>query len=101
MYWYTRKFSIHFHRVVWAVRWLRQQKQKSDVIEFFDRCAPAWDDEIIKNDHIVNTILDYTEITEKMHVLDVACGCGLQCFSAFYKSTEPDQNTVIGIKGRR
>lgn len=99
MYWYTRKFSIHFHRVVWAVRWLRQQK--SDVIEFFDRCAPAWDDEIIKNDHIVNTILDYTEITEKMHVLDVACGCGLQCFSAFYKSTEPDQNTVIGIKGRR
>lgn len=45
--------------------------QKSDVIEFFDRYAPVWDSEMIKNDHIINTILDHAEITEKMHVLEM------------------------------
>lgn len=67
--------------------------QKSDVIEFFDRCAPAWDDEMIKNDHIINTILDHVEIAENMHVLDVACGTGVM----FPYYLERGVSSVTGI----
>ena len=45
---------------------------KQDVIEFFDRCAPTWDAEMIKNDTIINRILDNAEVGEGMSVLDVA-----------------------------
>lgn len=51
-------------------------KQK-DVIEFFDRLAPVWDSEIIKNSEIINTILDNANIKPKTDVLDVACGTGV------------------------
>ena len=37
---------------------------KQDVIEFFDRAASSWDAEMIKNDAIINKILDNTEIEE-------------------------------------
>ena len=67
--------------------------QKSDVIEFFDRYAPSWDSEMIKNDHIINTILDHAEITEKMHVLDVACGTGVM----FPYYLERGVSSVTGI----
>ena len=50
---------------------------KQDVIEFFDRCAPTWDAEMIKNDVIINRILDHAEVGEGMSVLDVACGTGV------------------------
>ena len=30
---------------------------KQDVIEFFDRCAPSWDAELIKSDEIIGKIL--------------------------------------------
>lgn len=51
--------------------------QKSDVIEFFDRCASRWDAEMIKNDEIIRKILDNAEIAADMDVLDVACGTGV------------------------
>ena len=50
---------------------------KQDVIEFFDRCAPTWDAEMIKNDAIIGMILDNAEVGEGMDVLDVACGTGV------------------------
>ena len=50
---------------------------KKDVIEFFDRCAPTWDAEMIKNDRIIETILDNAEVGAGMDVLDVACGTGV------------------------
>jgi len=50
---------------------------KRDVIEFFDRCAPSWDEEMIKSDAIIGTILDNAEVYEGMDVLDVACGTGV------------------------
>lgn len=50
---------------------------KKDVIEFFDRCAPTWDAEMIKNDRIIETILDNAEIDADMDILDVACGTGV------------------------
>ena len=51
--------------------------EKKDIIEFFDRCAPSWDAEMIKNDEIIGKILDNAEICEGQHILDVACGTGV------------------------
>ena len=50
---------------------------KQDVIAFFDRCAPAWDAEMIKSDEIIGTILDNAEVAAGMDILDVACGTGV------------------------
>ena len=51
--------------------------KKQDVIDFFDRCAPTWDAEMIKSDTIIGKILDNAEIGEGMAILDVACGTGV------------------------
>lgn len=51
--------------------------QKDDVIEFFDRCAAQWDEEMIRDDRIINIILDNCGVTEGKDVLDVACGTGV------------------------
>ena len=51
--------------------------QKQDVIEFFDRCAPTWDADMIKSDRIIGKILDNAEIGPGQDVLDVACGTGV------------------------
>ena len=51
--------------------------EKKDIIEFFDRCAPSWDAEMIKSDKIIDTILDNAEVGADMDVLDVACGTGV------------------------
>lgn len=51
--------------------------EKKDVIEFFDRCAPSWDAGMIKDDRIIETILDHTGVTAGMDILDVACGTGV------------------------
>ena len=50
---------------------------KQDVIDFFDRCAPSWDAEMIKNDAVIGKILDNAEVGSGMTVLDVACGTGV------------------------
>ena len=50
---------------------------KKDIIEFFDRCAPSWDAEMIKNDIVIGKILDNAEVGADMDVLDVACGTGV------------------------
>lgn len=51
--------------------------EKQDVIAYFDRCAPTWDAETVKNDEIIGRILENAEVGEGMHVLDVACGTGV------------------------
>ena len=50
---------------------------KKDVIAFFDHCASTWDAGMIKDDRIIETILDNAEVTAGMDVLDVACGTGV------------------------
>ena len=50
---------------------------KRDVIEFFDRCAPTWDAELIRHDPVIDRILDNGGITGGIDVLDVACGTGV------------------------
>ena len=51
--------------------------EKKDIIEFFDRCAPTWDADMIKSDVIIGKILDNAEVGEDMDILDVACGTGV------------------------
>ena len=51
--------------------------EKKDIIEFFDRCAPWWDDDMVRNEAIIATILDNGGITAGIDVLDVACGTGV------------------------
>lgn len=50
---------------------------KQDVIQFFDRCAPNWDAEMIKSDAIIGAILDNAQVGPDQDVLDVACGTGV------------------------
>ena len=50
---------------------------KKDIIEFFDRCAPTWDAEMIKSEAIIGKILDNAEVGAGMDILDVACGTGV------------------------
>ena len=51
--------------------------EKKDIIEFFDRCAPSWDADMIKSDRIIGKILDNAEVGADMDILDVACGTGV------------------------
>ena len=51
--------------------------ETKEVIEFFDRLAPDWDAELIRNDDIISTILDNAFVTEGKAILDVACGTGV------------------------
>ena len=51
--------------------------EKKDVIEFFDRMAPGWDDDLIRSDEIIAKILDGAGVTAGKTVLDVACGTGV------------------------
>lgn len=50
---------------------------KNEVIEFFDKCAPKWDADMIRNDDVINKILDNAGVTKGSRVLDVACGTGV------------------------
>ena len=43
--------------------------EKKDIIDFFDRCAPDWDAEMIRNEKIITTILDNAGIDCGMDVL--------------------------------
>ena len=51
--------------------------EKKEIADFFDRCAPWWDDDMIRNEYIITTILDNAGIKGGMDVLDVACGTGV------------------------
>ena len=48
-----------------------------EVAAFFDRLAPSWDDDMVRDEAIIGTILDNAEVTEGKTVLDVACGTGV------------------------
>ena len=51
--------------------------EKKDIAEFFDRCAPWWDSDMIRNEDVIAQILDNGGVKEGIHVLDVACGTGV------------------------
>lgn len=51
--------------------------ETKEVVEFFDRLAPGWDAELIRNDEVINLILDHAAVTQGKDILDVACGTGV------------------------
>lgn len=50
---------------------------KDAVIDFFNHCAVTWDEEMIRNEDVIRTILDNGGIRAGIDVLDVACGTGV------------------------
>ena len=50
---------------------------KQDIISFFNRLAPQWDADMIRDDQIISMILDLGGGSAGSHVLDVACGTGV------------------------
>ena len=51
--------------------------EKKEIAAFFDRCAPWWDDDMIRSEDLLSTILTLGGIREGIDVLDVACGTGV------------------------
>ena len=51
--------------------------KKQEVADFFDRCAPWWDADMVRHEDILATILTLGGIREGIDVLDVACGTGV------------------------
>ena len=49
---------------------------KDSIKSFFDTLASSWDEKMIKDDHIINKILDDGHV-DNCKVLDVACGTGV------------------------
>ncbi len=50
---------------------------QQEIISFFDKCAPSWDAELIRNEQVIETILNNSGIEKGVSVLDVACGTGV------------------------
>lgn len=67
--------------------------EQKDVISFFDRCAPNWDAEMIRNEPVIRTILDNAGIRAGVDVLDVACGTGV----LFPDYLARDVHSVTGV----
>ena len=51
--------------------------EKEAVKKYFDEHAASWDSEMIRNDEIINIILNNAAIEPGHKVLDVACGTGV------------------------
>ena len=47
------------------------------VQEFFDRLAPGWDADLVRNEETIRLILGEAGVKEGVRVLDVACGTGV------------------------
>lgn len=50
---------------------------KQDVIAFFDRLAPTWDETTVDRSAVISVILDNADVRAGQDVLDVACGTGV------------------------
>lgn len=51
--------------------------KKEDVIEFFNSRAAEWDKLTVRNEKVIDRILDSAKIERGKTVLDVACGTGV------------------------
>lgn len=58
--------------------------EKQQIADFFDRCAPWWDSDMIRNEPIISAILDNCGVQSGQHILDVACGTGV-LFPDYFK----------------
>ena len=51
--------------------------EQQEVIRFFNRCAPSWDADLVRNEAVISAILDNAGVRAGVDVLDVACGTGV------------------------
>ena len=51
--------------------------EQAAVVDFFNHCAPTWDEEMIRNELSIRRILDGAGVRPGIDVLDVACGTGV------------------------
>ena len=51
--------------------------EKKTIAEFFDKCAPWWDADMVRHEDIISTILTCGGVRLGVDVLDVACGTGV------------------------
>lgn len=49
----------------------------NEITEYFNRAAEKWDDEMIKDDTVIQKILDCANVKSGAVVLDAACGTGV------------------------
>ena len=49
----------------------------NEVIQFFDRLAPNWDADMVRNEDVIKTILNNAGVETGKDILDVACGTGV------------------------
>lgn len=77
---------------------MTEKIEKRDVIAFFDRCAPEWDAETVRNDVVIDRILDNGGVGPGCHVLDVACGTGV--LFPDYLKREAGSVTAVDISPR-
>ena len=68
---------------------------KQEITAFFDRCAPKWDENLVRDDAKLNTILDAAGVGEASVVLDVACGTGV--LFPYYLARNVTQVTAVDI----
>lgn len=66
---------------------------KVDIITFFDKMSKDWDRHMVKNQDILNYILDCAEVKEGATVLDVACGTGVMISEYLNRNVKK----VVGI----
>lgn len=69
-----------------------------DIIEFFDLCAPQWNAHLVRDDKILNKILDCAGIKQGIDVLDVACGTGV--LFPYYEQRGVSSVTGIDISSK-
>ena len=51
--------------------------EKTEIRKFFDRLAPTWDADLVRNENAISYILDAAGVREGVDLLDVACGTGV------------------------
>ncbi|MBR3266091.1 MAG: methyltransferase domain-containing protein, partial [Erysipelotrichaceae bacterium] len=71
---------------------------KEKIKAFFDRLASSWDDDMVIDEKIINTILDISRVTKGSDVLDVACGTGVMI--PFYLQREVGSITAIDFSAK-
>ena len=57
--------------------WEKSVLNKEDIIDFFNKEALHWDEHMIRDDEVIDKILDNAGVTKGTDVLDVACGTGV------------------------
>jgi len=66
-----------------------------EMIAYFDRMAPDWDANLVRNDVVIAKILDGARVTAGKNVLDVACGTGV--LIPDYLAREVESVTAIDL----